>query len=302
MTVLDGGLVDTLPRDLADRLAERVGADRLRQVRAASFKERSSNGWFRGAVDGQEVFVKLYARADRAAADRAVSAAVGPAHTTRLLGWGRDERTGEHAVFAWEDCTGLPWDARAAATAGRLLAVVHDTPPPLGPDGSPILAGLPTAESHYDRLLAGLAQQAPHLFARISGRLTGSWATDLVAAAQRAAAQAPAVVLHGDFSFRNIARTARGVDVVFDFERAVTGPVEQDLGRLWDRELAAIEGGHDAFVAGYRAGRAQDPGPFSTAALDFARLSCAVSTLIAARRTRDPEFEAEGLAILEALT
>lgn len=300
VTVLDGSLVDTVPPHVADRLASRIGADRLWQVRAATFKERSSNGWFRGSAGEREIFVKLYARADRAAADRSVAAAVGPAHTTRLLDWGRDEEAGEHAVFAWEDLADLPWDARSAAIAGRLLAVVHDTPPPRGPDGKQMLQRLPAPQDDYGRLLAGLAQQAPHLFARLRDRLTGPWATALVAAAQRA--QASTLLLHGDFSFRNIARSPRGAEVVFDFERAVAGPAELDLGRLWDRELAAIDGGHDAFAAAYRAARASDPGPLDRALLDFARLSCAVSTLIAARRTRDPEFETEGLAILEALT
>lgn len=299
---LDGGLVHRVPPRVCERLAARLGAPDLRQVLAARFKERSSNAWFRGTAGGREIFVKLYARADRAAADRAVSAALGAERTTRFLAGGRDEQLGEYGVFAWEELAALPWDTRAAAIAGRLLASVHDTAAAVVIDAAPQAEPAQPPEAGYARRLEGLAEQAPDLFARYRGVLTGGWARSVVAQAQRLAEETAPVLLHGDYSLRNIARAASGRELVFDFERADAGLAEEDLGRLWDRELAAIPGGREAFAAAYRAARAEDPGPPRAPALDFARLSCAVGTLAAARRTDDPEFEAEGLTILRALT
>jgi hypothetical protein len=299
---LDGSPVDTVPPSVIERLARHLEADDLRQVAAASFEGRSGNAWFHGTAKDREIFVKLYAWADRAEADRAVSAAVGSAHTTRLLGGGRSRELGEYAVFAWEDLTALPWDIRSAAAAGRLLAAVHDTSQPREPDGSPSLRQTSMTAADYLGRLEELHEQAPGLFARLREQLAGARAGTVVTQAERIAAVEPHVLLHGDFTLRNIARSASGRDLVFDFEQAACGPAEGDLHQLWDRELAAIPGGRRAFIAAYRSARIADPGPPRPAVLDYARLSYAVSALTTARRTGSPEFETEGLAILKALT
>ncbi|MBU7600102.1 aminoglycoside phosphotransferase family protein [Streptomyces sp. P38-E01] len=296
--VLGGALVDLVPQQVADRLAARAGADRLAQVRATGFKERSTNAWFRGTALGREIFVKLYARQDRAATERVVAPAVGPTRSTRLLDAGTAPGLGAYAVFGWEDLAPLPPTADSAATAGRLLAAVHDTAPPAGAT----LTQEPTScEEQLGKQLSALATEAPDLYGLVRGRTDAADPTALAREADRRSATAPRVLLHGDYSLRNVARGAAGREVVFDFERAALGPFETDLQRLWDRELAALPAGRAAFTAAYRRERGTDPGPPDPVLLDFARLSCALSTLTAARRTDDPAFEAEGLTILKAL-
>ncbi|WP_197367928.1 phosphotransferase family protein, partial [Streptomyces clavuligerus] len=179
-----------------------------------------------------------------------------------------------------------------------------------GPGAAPYGAGrrtaaLPTTEvggAAFARLLDGLARQAPDLFAEVRDRLTGPKATALVRAAEKAGDGPPPVLLHGDFSLRNTARDRTGRPVVFDFERAEHGPPEYDLQRIWGGDLAAIPGGQVLFTAAYRAARAEDPGPLDRSLLDYARLACAITTLTAARRTQDTQFESEGRKILEGLT
>ncbi|MCK1798995.1 aminoglycoside phosphotransferase family protein [Streptomyces sp. XM4193] len=305
--VLDGAPVDLLPQQVADRLAARAGADHLTQVRAAGFKERSANAWFRGTALGREVFVKLYARNDRAATERLVAPAVGPGHSTRLLDGGTAAGLGAYAVFGWEDLHPLRHTADSAATAGRLLAAVHDTVPPpdiVPPTGTASTPQPASCEEQLETQWEALAGQAPDLYALVRDRpetpAKGA-PNELAREADRRATGAPRVLLHGDYSLRNVARGAGGREVVFDFERAALGPFETDLQRLWDRELAALPAGRAAFTAAYRGERGTDPGPPDPVLLDFARLSCALSTLTAARRTDDPAFEAEGLAILKAL-
>lgn len=311
--LLDGGLVGVLAGDVADRLAAACGATGLRQVLAASPRERSSNAWFRGELRGEEVFVKLYARPERAAADRLVARSVAPGVTTRTLGGGRADGLGEFTVFRWQPLTPLPARPESVAEAARLLAAVHDTALPgsdeggrttRAPGGGQALTAVPATEVGEDafaELLRRLARQAPDLFAEVRGRLTGPKATALVRAAGQSAGGRPPVLLHGDFSLRNTARNQAGRPVVFDFERAERGPAEYDLQRIWDRELAAVPGGHGVFTAAYRAARRHDPGPLDRVQLDYARLACAVTTLTAARRTHDTRFESEGRRILEAL-
>ncbi|GAA0513727.1 hypothetical protein GCM10010390_15090 [Streptomyces mordarskii] len=295
--VLDGALVDLVPQRVADRLAARIGAEHLVQVRADSFKERSANAWFRGTARGREIFVKLYARQDRAVVERLVARSLGPACSTRLLDSGTAPDLGGYAVFDWERLVPLPPTADSAAAAGRLLAAVHETAPP----GAAPLQDQTPCEAHLETHLSALAAEAPDLYGLIRGRLAEPALSTLVREAGRRSVTAPRVLLHGDFSLRNVARGAGGREVVFDFERAALGPFEVDLQRLWDRELAAIRGGRTAFTAAYRQERDTDPGPPDPVLLDFARLSCAVSTLTAARRTDDPDFEAEGLTILKVL-
>jgi aminoglycoside phosphotransferase (APT) family kinase protein len=183
-----------------------------------------------------------------------------------------------------------------------MLAAVHESAVPREPDGAASLTRRGAGEEPLALLLSGLARRAPDLYALVRDKLAEPRRAASAAAARRHAADAPEVLLHGDFSLRNIARAADGRELVFDFERAECGPAESDLERLWDRELAAVPGGRAAFVAAYRAARRADPGPPEPAALDYARLCCAISTLTAARRTCDTEFEAEGLTILKALT
>ncbi|WP_367125813.1 phosphotransferase [Streptomyces phytohabitans] len=293
--VLHGGPVDLVPQRVADRLAARIGAGHLTQVRAPVRKERSANAWFRGTAAGRDVFVKLYARRDRAATERLVAPAVGPSRSTRLLDTGTDPELGAYAVFGWEDLVPLPPTAESAAVAGHLLATVHETVPP----GE--IRHLTPGQEQLDAQLSALAAEAPDLYGPIRDRQARAAPAARVREAGRRAATAPRVLLHGDFSLRNVARGAGGRELVFDFERAAVGPYEVDLRRLWDRELAVIPGGRAAFTAAYRRGRGTDPGPPDPVLLDFARLSCAVTTLTAARRTDDPDFEAEGLTILEAL-
>ncbi|MFI0773148.1 phosphotransferase [Streptomyces sp. NPDC021212] len=312
--LLDGGLVGVLPARVADRLAAACRATGLRQVPAGSFKERSSNAWFRGEVRGEEVFVKLYARPERAAAERLVASSLAPGVAPRLLAGGRADGLGEYAVFRWQSLTPLPATPESAAEAGRLLAAVHDTDlpgpgadgptprPPGGGQGTTALSAPEVGEEAFGKLIAALARQAPGLFAEVRGRLTGPKATALVRDAGWTAGRHPPVLLHGDFSLRNTARNQAGHPVVFDFERAEYGPAEHDLRRIWDRELAAIPAGHDTFTTAYRNARAHDPGPPDRIQLDYARLACAVTTLTAARRTHDTRFEAEGRKILEAVT
>ncbi|MDP9613235.1 hypothetical protein JOF35_005573 [Streptomyces demainii] len=312
--LLDGSLVGGLPGHVADRLSAACGATGLRQVLAGSFKERSSNAWFRGGLRGEEVFVKLYARPERAAADRLVAGSLAPGLAPRLLAGGHADGLGEYAVFRWQSLTPLPARPESAAEAGRLLAAVHDTDPP-GPgadgpaprppgggQGTTALPVTEVGEEPFGKLIEALARQAPDLFAEVRGRLTGPEATALVRDADQAAGRYPTVLLHGDFSLRNTARNHAGRPVVFDFERAGFGPAEHDLQRIWDRELAAIPGGHGIFTAAYRRARAHDPGPPDRIQLDYARLACAVTTLTTAHRTHDTRFEAEGRKILEALT
>ncbi|WP_231630965.1 hypothetical protein [Streptomyces clavuligerus] len=122
--LLDGGLVGVLPGHVADRLAAASGTGGLRQVSAASRKERSRNAWFRGELRDEKVFVKLYAVAARGAAERLVARAVPPEVTTRLLGGGRAAGLGEYAVFRWQPLTRLPVGLpESAVAAGRLLAL-----------------------------------------------------------------------------------------------------------------------------------------------------------------------------------
>lgn len=138
--VLDGGLVGDLPDGVARRLAAATGVRELRQVPAASHKQRSSNAWFRGEHDGVPVFVKLYARSDRAAVDATVAALVPPAMTTELLARGTAGALGAYAVFRWADLTPVPGTPDGPVLAGTLLAALHDVklpPPPAGPPRQP---------------------------------------------------------------------------------------------------------------------------------------------------------------------
>lgn len=297
--LLDGGLVGTLPGYVADRLAEVLGTTGLRQVRAASCRERSHNAWFRGELRGEEVFVKLYAVPERGVAERLVARSVAPRLTTRLVGGGRADGLGEYAVFHWQRLVPLPARPESAAEAGRLLAAVHDTALPVADADLPVTE---VGEEAFTKLLERLARQAPDLFAEVRDRLTGPKATALVRAADQSAGAYPPVLLHGDFSLRNIARDQAGRPVVFDFERAERGPAEYDLQRMWGGDLAALPGGHVLFTAAYRSARTDDPGAWDRGRLDYARLACAITTLTAAHRTRDAQFESEGRRILEAVT
>lgn len=276
--VLDGTLAGAvLPDAVVRALAQQLNAGELRQIQPDDVNARSANAWLRGAG----IFVKLYARPEHAAAERAVAAALGG-----LLDGGELPGAGQYAVFAWQDLVPPPWTTETAARAASLLNTVHATDPPAG------LRRREASEDVFGALLERFAREAPDVHAEHQANLTGTTTRDVVRAAARV--ETPDVLLHGDFSLRNIGVRRDGGYALFDFERACTGFAEFDLERIWDRELASIDGGRTEFVD------ALDVRP-DEALLNYARLVCALTTVMGARRTRDENFEREGRARLEAL-
>jgi hypothetical protein len=289
---LDGVLVDVLPDAVLRELGQRLGIEDLRQVHAPSAALRSSNAWLCGQRP-EVVFVKLYARPAHAATEHSVAAALSGRHTVMLLDGDHLPAVGHYNVFRFEQMVRAPWTAGAAAEAGTLLARVHAAE---HPDG---LRHRVASEAAFDDLLTRFAAAAPDVYSEHRAELLGAATRSLVRAAEQVGAESPDVLLHGDFSLRNVGVRPDGQYVVFDFERAALGPAEFDLERIWDRELAAIEHGRQRFVdsyAGTASGRRPNPD-----LLRYARLTCALTTVMGGRRTRDQPFENEGRTMLEAL-
>ncbi|NYT92305.1 phosphotransferase [Salinispora sp. H7-4] len=288
-------LVTEVPAALVRRVGQRLDATAVRQIRATREKDRSANAWFRAEVASGPAFVKCYPRPDRAQAERAVARALPPGMAVPFLGGGALGGPGdypEYNCFAWRDLGPVRADPYGLRAAGERLGALHAVTPPAG------LVPREVGPAAYDALLARLQEVSPYLDDRLRFRLDGDWARAVVTAAGSAARKASVVLLHGDFSLRNIGTAANGTTLLFDFERAETGPPELDLERIWDREATA-SGGHPALLAGYRAGGgAAEPDPVL---LTYARLCCAVSTLVAAGRTGDTEFAREAHVILDRL-
>ncbi|PGH41746.1 Phosphotransferase enzyme family protein [Micromonospora sediminicola] len=286
------GLVGAVPHHVVEDISDHLRASVVRQVVAGTARDRSVNAWFRAETDAGTLFVKCYARADRAAVERSVAADLPEDLSPPLLSGGVIAGVGAYNCFGWRDLSPLPATAGSLAQVGERLATLHAVPPP---------AGLPRREvgpAAYAAQVARLADVAPDLADRLRHRLHGGWAAQLVAEAEAAAARARPVLLHGDFSLRNVGRQPCGGTLLFDFERAEIGPAELDLDRIWDREAVVPPGGRRALLHGYttRSGVRPDP-----VLITYARLCCALSTLVRARLSGDTDFEEQAWAILAAL-
>ncbi|WP_063048368.1 aminoglycoside phosphotransferase family protein [Nocardia arthritidis] len=291
-----GGLVDRLPATTVEQIRVRLGYRRLRQIEAPTADRRSANAWFSGHGGEGTVFLKLYASDHRAATEAAVASQLPRAITTRFVNSGVLNEIGAYTAFEWANLNDVALDHNGVEVSARLLAAVHDCPLP---PSSGIAADHITPAS-YEKAVERLARVAPDSFAEVESVVAGAWAQDLVTAASEIATTAPSVVLHGDFSFRNVAKCS-GRHVVFDFERACTGPAELDLARIWDRELTRVPNGQSLFAAAYRRARGLAQLWPDPVLLRFSRLRCAVTTLTAGRLQREEQFADQGYTILKAL-
>jgi aminoglycoside phosphotransferase (APT) family kinase protein len=164
---------------------------------------------------------------------------------------------------------------RLAVEAGRVLAAVHATDVPLGPENR--------LESLFGRLeesLADLALVAPPLHAQVRRLLD-----QLRDRAARAAPEAP-VPSHGDFKYDQFLRH-RQQFVLIDFELFCQAEPALDLGTFcaylppsrplgW-RDSAAAELLRAAFLKSYRRARHQP--------IDFRRLALYEAAMLAIRAT-----------------
>ncbi|MCC3327951.1 aminoglycoside phosphotransferase family protein [Nocardia abscessus] len=242
------------------------------------------------------MFLKLYASDRRGATEAAVASQLPRAITTRFVNSGMLDKVGAYTAFGWAHLDEVTLDRDGLGVSARLLAAVHDCPLP----PSSGIAADHISPASYEKAVERLARIAPDSFAEVESVVAGAWAQDLVTAASEIATTTPSVVLHGDFSSRNVAKCS-GRHVVFDFERACTGPAELDLARIWDRELTRVPNGQSLFAAAYRRARGLTrPWP-DPVLLRFSRIRCAVTTLTTARLQREEQFADQGYRILEAL-
>ncbi|MCP2258881.1 Phosphotransferase enzyme family protein [Streptoalloteichus tenebrarius] len=296
-SLLTGAIVDWLPPSVADTLARRLGLEAMGQVVPETFKERSRNAWFHGHHRGVRVFVKLYAHAPHGVVEQYVGRQLGARYTTEILLGESVPNLGWCNVFRWEPVTPLPHTLDSVETAATLLAMTHRQ----DPGRADVLSRRQVGERPYQELLARFGRVAWDVYQEWRDLLDGRDTASVVREAEQADAETPGALLHGDFSLRNVGSGERGRPVVFDFERSGLGPTELDLRRIWDRELAAVPGGRETFVSAYRAARGLTGVWPEPALLRYARLTCALTTITAARRTDDPQFEQEGRRILEDL-
>lgn len=291
-----GGLVDRLPAATVEELRVRLGYRQLRQVNAPTPDRRSTNAWFYGHGDEGPVFLKLYALNHRAATEAAVTSQLPSTITTKFVANGFLEGIGPYSAFEWAELEEVVLDRNGLQLCAQLLASVHESP--ISQDGC--LAADRVTSALYDKAVERLARVAPDDFEAVRSVIAGTWAQGLVVVATEIAEVTPSVVLHGDFSFRNIAQNS-GRHVVFDFERACTGPAELDLARIWDRELTRIPGGQSLFSIAYRRARGLSERWPDPVLLQFSRLRCAVTTLTAARLQHEQQFADQGYRILKEL-
>ncbi len=142
-----------------------------------------------------------------------------------------------------------------AARAGGWLALLHRLPPPAGAQPAPTIAA---RVEESTTLLAGLGMAASSLMSIRNALL------------EREAEQGPTpvVILHGDYTPRNVFGTPEGGVVVFDTALSQTGSAAYDLGwflaglafldrwqmlfggRVYDHR--ALTDARQAFLAGYQ--------------------------------------------------
>ncbi|GAB3466713.1 phosphotransferase [Actinophytocola sediminis] len=292
---LSASLGDEVWHDVGDavrrHLVARFGVGPVRELRPRRAELRSENRWLCAARDGRPaLFVKVYVRSDRGVVEQRAMAAMPAGLSTRLVGHG--EAAGiRYSAFAWADLTEIATDAVFAEVSGDLLARMHNAPPPSAP-----LPTEPVTEESYADTVRTLARTVPDVYEQVAADLSGRRARGVVREADQVARDTQEVFLHGDLARRNTAVGDAGY-LLLDLERASVGPAELDLNRVWGRELAP-PANRRRFLDAYRQGRGLPSTWPNQALLRFAQLRCGVTTLVTARRRRDPEFAAEGHRLL----
>ncbi|MFE7812877.1 phosphotransferase family protein [Streptomyces sp. NPDC057433] len=279
---------------MRSHLMARFGVESVHELQPRLTELWSENRWMRADRGGWPVlFVKVYARPDRGVIEQRASEALPDGLSTRMVGHGHVDGAGQYSAFAWDDdLTDVTTDNAFSAGAGYLLARLHSTRPPT----SGLLPADPVTEESYTAAMETLARTFPEVYERVAGDLSGRRARSVVREAESVARDTPDVFLHGDLARRNIARR-NATYLLLDLERAGVGPAELDLARIWGRELSILKDRH-RFLACYRHHRGLPPSWPNRSLLRFARLRCAVTTLITACRRGDSAFASEGHQML----